>query len=162
MTLGHFGAPNVLPLSRVRPYRTRLRDATRRAVRAAEAAGQRTAARRLLRRVRRPDVWRTERTFHHELFAQSVEFAVLRRPAAVRVLRDRTGDAPLEADRWERSFLPGRDSLLLIHRLPERNLPRALHRLATFCRFSRAVEILRCLHSRRIELLESLNCCSFE
>src|SRR5438046_917362 len=45
--------PNVLSLSRVRPYRTRLRDATRRAVRAAEAAGQRTAARRLLRRVGR-------------------------------------------------------------------------------------------------------------
>src|SRR5205807_6953460 len=33
-------------------FRTRLRDATRRAVRAAEAAGQTTAARRLLRRVR--------------------------------------------------------------------------------------------------------------
>src|SRR5437764_1651143 len=48
------GRANVLPLSRVRPYRTRLRDATRRAVRAAEAAGQRTAARRLLRRVGRP------------------------------------------------------------------------------------------------------------
>src|SRR5947207_14148940 len=47
------GAANVLPLSRVRPYRTRLRDATRRAVRAAEAAGQQTAARRLLRRVGR-------------------------------------------------------------------------------------------------------------
>src|SRR5436190_3333751 len=50
--------PNVLPLSRVRPYRTRLRDATRRAVRAAEAAGQTTAARRLLRRVSPPAVTR--------------------------------------------------------------------------------------------------------
>ena len=50
---GVFGPPNVLPLSRVRPYRTRLRDATRRADRAAEAAGQTTAARRLLRRVGR-------------------------------------------------------------------------------------------------------------
>src|SRR5437899_1792255 len=43
-----FRRPNVLPLSRVRPYRTRLR-----AERGAEAPGQRTAARRLLRRVRR-------------------------------------------------------------------------------------------------------------
>ena len=32
--------PNVLPLSRVRPYRTRLRDAMRRAKRGAEAPGQ--------------------------------------------------------------------------------------------------------------------------
>ena len=46
------GPANVLPLSRVRP--SRADDATRgrRTERAAEAAGQRTAARRLLRRVR--------------------------------------------------------------------------------------------------------------
>src|SRR5258706_545889 len=49
--ISRFGPPTVLPLSGGRPYRTRLGDATRRAVRAAEAAGQTTAARRLLRRV---------------------------------------------------------------------------------------------------------------
>src|SRR5207245_6474359 len=38
--LRDFGVGPALPLSRVRPYRTRLRDATRRAVRAAEPAGQ--------------------------------------------------------------------------------------------------------------------------
>ena len=56
-------------------------------------------------------------------------FAVLQCSAAVRVLRDRTGDAPVEADRWERSFLPGTDSLLLIHRSPVQTLLRALRRL---------------------------------
>ena len=39
-------------------FRTRLRDATRRAFRAAEAAGQTTAARRLLRRVSRRSLLR--------------------------------------------------------------------------------------------------------
>src|SRR5437016_11293965 len=49
-----FGPPNVLSLSRARPYRARLATRKRRAKRGAEAPGQRTAARRLLRRVGPP------------------------------------------------------------------------------------------------------------
>src|SRR5437763_11290956 len=46
--------PNVLSLSRARPYRAWLATRKRRAKRGAEAPGQRTAARRLLRRVGPP------------------------------------------------------------------------------------------------------------
>src|SRR5437016_14656752 len=49
-----FGPPNVLSLSRARPYRAWLATRKRRAKRGAEAPGQRTAARRLLRRIGPP------------------------------------------------------------------------------------------------------------
>src|SRR5437588_1425196 len=51
--------PNVLSLSRARPYRAWLATRKRRAKRGAEAPGQRTAARRLLRRVGPPVPYRS-------------------------------------------------------------------------------------------------------
>src|SRR5437899_11407417 len=57
-----FDPPNVLSLSRARPYRAWLATRKRRANRGAEAPGQRTAARRPLRRVGTPVPYRSCRS----------------------------------------------------------------------------------------------------